>query len=59
MKVSRKVGRSSHNSTSISHRKKKKSNEKNILGKSGKRSRGHKRMKTYKHVKIFHKGGGA
>lgn len=58
MKVSRKVGRSSHhNSTSISHRKKKKSNEKNSLGKSGKRSRGHKRVKTYKRVKIFHKGG--
>lgn len=58
MKVSRKVGRSSHhNSTSISHKKKKKSNEKNSLGKSGKRSRGHKRMKTYKRVKIFHKGG--
>ena len=57
MKVSRKVGRSSHNSTSISRRKKKKSNEKNNLGKSGKRSRGHKRVKTYKRVKIFHKGG--
>jgi hypothetical protein len=50
MKVSRKVRRSSHNSTSISHRKKKKR-------KSGKRSRGHKRMNTYKRVKIFHNGG--
>ena len=57
MKVSRKVGRSSQKSTSISRRKKKKSNEKNNLGKSGKRSRGHKRVKTYKRVKIFHKGG--
>ena len=57
MKVSRKVGRSSQKSTSISRRKKKKSNEKNSLGKSGKRSRGHKRVKTYKRVKIFHKGG--
>jgi len=57
MKVSRKIGRSSQNSTSISRRKKKKSNEKNSLGKSGKRSRGHKRVKTYKRVKIFHKGG--
>jgi hypothetical protein len=58
MKFSRKIGRSSHhNSTSISRRKKKKSNEKNSLGKSGKRSRGHKRVKTYKRVKIFHKGG--
>ena len=56
MKFSRKIGRSSQNSTSIS-RKKKKSNEKNGLGKSGKRSRGHKRAKTYKRVKIFHKGG--
>lgn len=57
MKVSRKIGRSSQKSTSIYRRKKKKSNEKNNLGKSGKRSRGHKRVKTYKRVKIFHKGG--
>ena len=57
MKVSRKIWRSSQKSTSIYRRKKKKSNEKNNLGKSGKRSRGHKRVKTYKRVKIFHKGG--
>ena len=42
MKVSRKIWRSSQKSTSIYRRKKKKSNEKNNLGKSGKRSRGHR-----------------
>lgn len=68
MKVSRKVGRHKRaSSVSVSRRRlrNKKSYKKNSYrkkhtqqgGKYGKRGRVHKRMRTYKHGRRFHKGG--
>jgi hypothetical protein len=65
MKISRKVGRRSRSSVSRRRLRNKKSYKKNSYrkkhtqrgGKRGKHGRGHKRMRTYKHGKKFHRGG--
>jgi hypothetical protein len=65
MKVSRKVGRRSHSSVSRRRLRNKKSYKKNSYrkkhtqrgGKHGKHGRGHKRARTHKHGKRFHRGG--
>jgi len=61
MKVSRKVGRRSRSSSSVSRRRLRNKNRKHTKtqkgGKHGKRGRGHKRVRTYKHGRRFHRGG--
>jgi len=62
MKVSRKVGRRSHCSSSVSRRRLRNKNsyrKKHTQqgGKYGKRGRGHKRARTHKRGKRFHRGG--
>jgi hypothetical protein len=65
MKVSRKAGRRSRSSVSRRRLRNKKSYKKNSYrkkhtqrgGKHGKHGRGHKRARTHKHGKRFHRGG--
>lgn len=64
MKVSRKVGRRSRkhtSSSSVSRRRLRNKNRKHTKtqkgGKHGKHGRGHKRARTHKHGKRFHRGG--